>query len=98
MMGAPTRAVTLLTGSAPSKPGMRATRLHINARQAPVSIVAGIKTRWSLVWKMARHKCGTAKPINMMGPQYAVTIATRMPEQLMTRRRARFRFKPRLLA
>ncbi len=49
MIGAPINAVTELTGNAPSKPGIRATRLQTSARQAPVSIVAGIKTRWSLV-------------------------------------------------
>ena len=37
--GAPTRAVTELTGRAPSKPGMRATRLHTKANEAPASKV-----------------------------------------------------------
>ena len=35
MTGAPTRAVTELTGRAPSKPGMRAMRLQTSARAAP---------------------------------------------------------------
>jgi len=42
MMGAPMRAVTLLTGMAPSKPGARAIRLHINAKAEPHRAVAGI--------------------------------------------------------
>ena len=31
--------------------------------------VAGINTRWSEEWKMARHRWGTANPINIIGPQ-----------------------------
>ena len=45
--GAPTSAVTELTGNAPSNPGMRAIRLHTNAKAAPTSKVAGINMRWS---------------------------------------------------
>ena len=69
MMGAPTSAVTLLTGMAPSKPGARAIRLQIKARAAPHRAVAGSRRVWSLVRKMPRAKWGTAIPINMMGPQ-----------------------------
>ena len=43
--GAPTSAVTELTGKAPSKPGIRASRLQINAKAAPNNKVAGIKVR-----------------------------------------------------
>ena len=43
--GAPTKAVTLLTGSAPSKPGIRATRLQNKANRAPHTAVAGINIR-----------------------------------------------------
>ena len=42
MMGAPIRAVTLLTGMAPSKPGARAIKLQISANNAPHKAVAGI--------------------------------------------------------
>ena len=45
MIGAPIKAVTELTGKAPSNPGIRAIRLHINAKAAPVNIVPGIKIR-----------------------------------------------------
>ena len=69
MTGAPTKAVTELTGSAPSKPGMRAMKLHSRAKTAPQRAVVGIKMRWSLVRKMARVRWGTARPTNMMGPQ-----------------------------
>ena len=69
MTGAPMSAVTELTGKAPSKPGSLAIRLQSKARAAPVSSVDGIRMRWSLVRKRARARCGTAKPINMMGPQ-----------------------------
>ena len=43
--GAPIRAVTELTGSAPSKPGIRAMRLQSKASAAPASREAGISTR-----------------------------------------------------
>ena len=49
MTGAPTRAVTELTGKAPSKPGRRARRLHTYASTPPASIVPGMSMRWSLV-------------------------------------------------
>ena len=48
---------------------MRAMKLQSNASAAPHSAVAGIRMRWSLVRKMARDRCGTARPMNMMGPQ-----------------------------
>ena len=67
--GAPINAVTELSGKAPSKPGIRAIRLQANAKVAPINTVAGINTRWSELRKMARAKWGTAKPINMIGPQ-----------------------------
>ena len=98
MIGAPIKAVTEFTGSAPSKPGIRATMLQNNAKAAPVSIHAGISIRWSDVRKMLRHRWGTAKPMNIIGPQYAVTIATRTPEQVMTCVLAFLMFSPRLRA
>ena len=33
------------------------------------------------------QRCGTASPRKIIGPQYAVTIATNTPEQVMTSRR-----------
>ncbi len=69
IMGAPMRAVTLLTGMAPSNPGARAIRLQINAKAAPHRAVAGISFQWSLVRNIPRAKWGTAIPMNMMGPQ-----------------------------
>lgn len=45
MTGAPTKAVTLFTGRAPSKPGIRAIKLQTNAKAAPQSIVAGMRIR-----------------------------------------------------
>ena len=68
-IGAPTSAVTEFIGSAPSKPGIRAMMQHARASAAPVSMVAGIITRWSLVRHIARHRCGTASPRNITGPQ-----------------------------
>ena len=44
-IGAPISAVMELTGNAPSKPGMRAIRLHSRASDEPVSMAAGINTR-----------------------------------------------------
>ena len=41
--GAPIRAVTELTGKAPSKPGIRATRLQTSANAAPANRTAGIR-------------------------------------------------------
>jgi hypothetical protein len=43
--GAPINAVTELIGKAPSKPGIRAIKLHAKAKAIPVSIVAGINIR-----------------------------------------------------
>src|SRR5699024_8867881 len=43
--GAPTKAVTEFTGNAPSKPGIRAIKLHTNANDAPASKEAGIRIR-----------------------------------------------------
>ena len=96
--GAPTKAVTEFTGKAPSNPGIRAMRLHTNANEAPTSNVAGISIRWSDVWNIARQRWGTARPINIIGPQYAVTIATNTPEQEITNRRALLMFSPRFRA
>ena len=45
MTGAPIRAVTELTGKAPSKPGIRAIRLQNKANTAPQRAVAGMSTR-----------------------------------------------------
>ena len=67
--GAPTRAVTELMGRAPSNPGRRAMRLHTRASEAPQSIVAGRSTRWSSILKSPRLMWGTARPMNMIGPQ-----------------------------
>ncbi len=39
--GAPTKAVTELTGIAPSNPGILAIRLHSNAKEAPPNNEAG---------------------------------------------------------
>ena len=54
-MGAPTSAVTELTGSAPSIPGIRAIRLQANAKSAPISTQAGVSMRWSDAPKSMFH-------------------------------------------
>lgn len=43
-------------------------------------------------------KMRNGQPQKIIGPQYAVTIATNTPEQVMTSRRARFIFNPRFRA
>jgi hypothetical protein len=96
--GAPTSAVTELTGSAPSNPGILAIRLHNKANDAPHNNDAGKIVIWFDVWNNPRHICGTAKPKKIIGPQYAVTMATKMPEHPMTINLARLILSPKFLA
>ena len=68
-IGAPINAVTEFTGKAPSNPGNRATRLQNKAKAAPTNTDAGMRMRWSDVWKRYLQRCGTASPKNEIGPQ-----------------------------
>ena len=78
--GAPMKAVTALIGRLPSKPGIRATKLHNRLISIPTIIVAGSSILWSLVLNINLVKCGIANPKKAIGPQYAVTIAVKYPE------------------
>lgn len=98
IIGAPTKAVTLLTGKAPSKPGRRERMQQRRVREMPETRVAGISQRWSEVRKTARARCGTASPTNIIGPQYAVTTAARSPDEIITIMRERRMFNPRFRA
>ena len=70
--------MTLMGMMLPSR-GRVLNRLHINAKFAPMSMVAGIRTRWYEVPSDRRAKCGTANPMNEMGPQKAVVVAVSSP-------------------
>ena len=70
--------MTLMGMMLPSR-GRVLSKLQINAKFAPMSIVAGIRTRWYEVPSERRAKCGTANPMNDMGPQKAVVVAVRSP-------------------
>ena len=67
--GAPMNAVTALIGRLPSKPGMRAMRLQKSAISIPMSMVAGMSRRWSLLLNKNRAICGIARPTKAIGPQ-----------------------------
>ena len=93
-IGAPTRAATLLTGRAPSKPGRRESKLQIKVRSMPENSVAGISQRWSDVRNMARARCGTARPMNidlmsniLNGRRAAITMAKTINRQPTTTNR-----------
>ena len=98
IIGAPTNAVTLLTGKAPSKPGRRDKMQQRRVSDIPLINVAGISQRWSEVRKTARARCGTASPTNIIGPQYAVTTAASNPDERITIMRERLMFNPRFRA
>ena len=70
--------ITLIGMMLPSR-GRVLNRLQANARFAPMSIVAGIRTLWYEVPSARRAKCGTASPMNEMGPQKAVVVAVSKP-------------------
>ena len=79
MTGTPKNGVTTLSGIRPASPGKVQMILHSKARAAPVKSVTGKRALWFVVCNSSRAICGTANPMNEIGPQYAVTIAVRIP-------------------
>ena len=73
------RGVSALRGSTFPFSGRWATTLQSKAMVAPHRIETGMRWRWSAVRKVRRAACGTARPMNEMGPQKAVTMAVSRP-------------------
>ena len=96
--GAPTRGVMAFRGSTLSLPGNTVRRLHSNATHEPAKIVTGSSIVWFDEPSSRRAICGTASPMNEMGPQKAVAVAVSSPVQSSIIIRVRFTFTPRLVA
>ena len=77
--GAPNTGVTAFRGNCPNDGKPVQMILQHNATTAPQSIVEGIRRRWSEVFNNSLATCGIANPMNATGPQYAVTIAVKIP-------------------
>ena len=58
-----------------------------SASRAPHSEAAGKSTRWFVVRKSMKAKCGTAMPMNATGPQYAVAAPASKLEPSSTQMR-----------
>lgn len=86
--GAPMTGVMTLIGMRLSE-GRVDNQLQSSARQPPVSKVAGNRVRWSDVPSRRRAMCGTASPMNAMGPQKAVLVAVSNPVQQSNKVRVR---------
>ena len=72
MIGAPKRALIVEMGNA-YVPILQSIS-QISKIFAPIKAEAGIVKRWLLVANTPRAICGTATPINAIGPQNAVTL------------------------
>ena len=68
-MGAPTTAVTALTGSSTGEKSMRAARSQPQQNTDPVNRHVGITRRGREEAIMRRARCGAAMPTNDIGPQ-----------------------------
>lgn len=79
-------------------PGSELIRLHSRAIMIPVSMVTGIRFLWLFVPNTKRARCGTANPINEIGPQNAVVVATRTPVDSSNKVRVRIMFIPKFCA
>ena len=66
-------------GSMPRSPGKCDIISESNATFAPISTQAGNNCLWLDVEKNIRAMCGTASPINDIGPHNAVTVAVNPP-------------------
>ena len=72
IIGAPNNDVMALMGKVNSLVGNWAIPSQINIIMAPPMATAGIKILWLEVLNNNLVKCGTANPINAMGPENAV--------------------------
>ena len=92
--GAPTSGVTALSGRMLLLPGITVSMLHNSATHEPDMIVAGKSIVWFDEPRTKRAICGTANPINEIGPQKAVAVAVSNPVQSRMIMRVRFTFTP----
>jgi hypothetical protein len=96
--GAPNKEVIALIGKVLLLPGICETRSHAVITMAPSSMHPGINTRWFAVLNTILAKWGIAIPINAKGPQNAVMPPARIEVIIITTRRVRLIFTPKLLA
>ena len=87
-----------LMGRMPDSPGRMQMRLHSSVVTAPQSSVTGSRVLWFEVPSSRRAMCGTASPMNEMGPQKAVVDAVSSPVTMSSRLRVSLMFTPRLAA
>lgn len=98
MTGAPKTGVTALMGMMPLSPGRILMIEHNSAMAEPHKAVAGSNTLWLDVPNRRRDICGTASPMNDIGPQNAVVTAVSMPVESKSMFRVCLMFTPRFSA
>ena len=77
-IGAPMIEVMALMGNVNSKPGIWETISQNNIIIAPIKSVPKNKMWWLLVLNNNLAKCGTANPINAIGPANAVMLPAKI--------------------
>ena len=85
-------------GSTPLAPGNTQIKLQSKAIAEPISMVIGNSDLWFDVPNINLAICGTANPINAIGPQKAQVIAVISPAQSRRRKRINFIFTPKFAA
>ena len=79
--------VTALRGIMPPCDGIVQKRLQSRATTLPASMEAGISSLWSDACINSRATCGTARPMNEIGPQKAVTMDVSAPVMMRSQLR-----------
>ena len=97
MTGAPIIGVTAFIGMTESE-GRVQRILQSKAIAEPQNIVAGRSIRWFSEPIIIRVMCGTASPMNAIGPQNAVVTAVSKPVDSNRSIRVRCTLMPRLPA
>lgn len=98
MIGAPINGVMALSGKMPCVPGNAQISWHNSATNEPNNMLIGSNCWWLSVDMSRRAKCGTARPINAIGPQYAVVTAVSHPVITNRQLRTVCTFIPKLCA
>ena len=97
-IGDPIIEVTAFIGNVKSLPGNWAMISQNNKIIAPSKIVLQNKVKWLLVWKINFAMCGTANPMNAIGPTKAVILPAKMLVAIMISIRVLLKFIPKLFA
>ena len=98
MTGTPKSGVTTLSGISVPSDGRLHTQLHVSPIIPPNRRVSGISVRLFAVRETILVICGTASPMNEIGPQKAVVRAEINPVDISMELRMRLMLNPRLQA